>query len=70
MTHQPPRTSLLEAATQAAVGLPIGFMVVYAVSLLDLSPAANGAASAGCMFVISTARGYAVRRRFERHGSL
>jgi hypothetical protein len=65
MTSQAPRTSLLEAATQAAVGLPIGFGVVTAVSLLGLSPAASGALSAGAMFVVSTARGFWIRRRFE-----
>lgn len=63
---QSPRTSLLDAATQAAVGLPLGFVVVYAVSWLRLSPAATAVLTTGLMFVVSTARGYVVRRRFDR----
>ena len=66
MTPQSRRTSLLEAATQSLVGLPLGFAVVTAVSLLRLSPAAAGALSAGLMFVVSTARGYVIRRRFAK----
>jgi hypothetical protein len=70
MTPQSPRTSLLEAATQSLVGLPLGFAVVTAVSLLGLSPAAAGALSAGLMFVVSTARGYAIRRRFAKRDAV
>jgi hypothetical protein len=68
--NQSPRTSLLEAATQSLVGLPLGFAVVTAVSLLRLSPAATGALSGGLMFVVSTARGYAIRRRFAKRDAV
>jgi hypothetical protein len=59
-------TSLLEAATQAGIGLPIGLLVSFCVAWLGLSAAATAALIAGLMFVFSTARGYVIRRRFER----
>jgi hypothetical protein len=63
---QPRRTSALEAATQAAVGIPIGLAVSFGVALLGLSAAATAALITGAMFVVSTARGYLIRRGFER----
>ncbi len=66
MTHQPRRTSLLEAATQAVVGVPLGLAVSYGVALLGLSPAFSAALITGLMFVVSTARGFWIRRAYER----
>jgi hypothetical protein len=66
MTFQSPRTSLIEAATQSAVGLPIGLIVSFSVAMLGLSAVATAALITGSMFVVSTARGYIVRRRFDR----
>jgi hypothetical protein len=63
---QHPRTSLIEAATQATVGIPIGFSVAFAVGLLQLPAAPAAAMITGLMFVASTARGYVIRRRFDR----
>lgn len=60
------RTSFLEAATQAAVGLPIGFAVTFAVGLMGLPAAASASLITGLMFLASTVRGYVIRRRFER----
>ncbi len=65
MTAQPRCTSLVEAATQASVGLPIGFAVSYAVSMLGLPPAVAAGLITGLMFALSVARGYLIRRRFE-----
>jgi hypothetical protein len=59
-------TSLLEAATQAGIGLPIGLLVSFCVAALGLSAAATAVVITGLMFVFSTARGYVIRRRFER----
>ena len=70
MTPQPRRTSLLEAAANAAVGLPIGLVVSYGVALLDLSPAVSAALITGLMYVASVARGYWIRRRFARMDSI
>jgi hypothetical protein len=70
MTSQSPRTSLLEAATQAAVGLPIGLVVSYAVSWFRLSPAISAALITGLMFVASTARGFWIRRRFAKRDAV
>jgi hypothetical protein len=67
---QPRRTSLLEAATQACVGLPLGFAVSYAVSMLRLPPAASAAAITGLMFAVSVARGFWIRRAYERRAML
>lgn len=66
MMGQPRRASVLEAATQAAVGLPIGFAVSFAVVLLGLSAAMTAALVTGLMFLVSTVRGYVIRRGFER----
>jgi hypothetical protein len=63
---QHPRTSLLEAATQATVSLPVGFAVSFGVSLLRLSPAVAAALITVAMYLLSILRGYWVRRRFER----
>lgn len=70
MTAQPRRTSLIEAATQASVGLPLGFAVSYAVSMLSLPPAVTAGLITGLMFAVSVARGYWIRRRFERRRSM
>lgn len=63
---QRPRASLMEAATQAAVGLPMGLVVVYGVALLKLPPSITAVLTTGLMFLVSTLRGYVIRRRFER----
>jgi hypothetical protein len=63
---QPRRTSLIEAVTQAAVGLPLGFLVSYGVSLFHLPPEITAALITSQMFAASVARGYVIRRRFER----
>jgi hypothetical protein len=70
MTAQLRRTSLIEAATQACVGLPLGFVVSYAVSMLRLPPAATAVLITGLMFAVSVARGYLVRRGFEKRRSV
>jgi uncharacterized membrane protein YfcA len=62
------RMSLLEAATQAAIGVPIGFCVVYGVSRFGMSPAATAVTTSSVMFLINTSRGYFVRRGFNRMG--
>ena len=64
--RQHPHASLLEAATQAAVGVPIGFAVTFAVGLMGLSAAAAAALITLSMFMLSTVRGYLIRRRFDR----
>jgi hypothetical protein len=66
MTAQPARTSAIEAATQAAVGIPVGLVVVYCIALLKLPPAITSALTVGVMFLVSTLRGYLIRRRFDR----
>lgn len=63
---QHPRTSLIEAATQAAVGIPIGFAVTFAVGLMGLPAAVSASLITLSMFLLSTVRGYLIRRRFER----
>lgn len=63
---QRPYVSLIEAATQSLVGLPIGFVVSFAVGLLGLSAAASAALITGTMFLASTLRGYLIRRGFQR----
>ena len=68
MIAQSRRTSLLEAATQASVGLPIGLVVSYTVAWFRLPPAVSAALITGLMFALSVARGYWIRRRFERAG--
>jgi hypothetical protein len=70
MTAQPRRTSLVEAATQASVGLPLGFIVSYAVSMLCLPPAVTAALITGLMFALSVARGYWIRRAYERRAMI
>jgi hypothetical protein len=65
---QHPRASFMEAATQAAVGVPIGFAVTFAIGLMGMS-AASAALITLSMFVASTARGYVIRRRFDRERS-
>jgi hypothetical protein len=62
------RISLLEAATQAAIGVPIGFCVVYGISHLGMSPGATAVTTSSLMFVINTSRGYFVRRTFNSLG--
>jgi hypothetical protein len=69
MTRQRPSTSLLEAATQAAVSLPIGFVVVFGVERMQLGPMASAATITLAMFLLSVLRGYVIRRRFERRRS-
>ena len=64
--NERPRTSLIEAATQATVGLPIGFAVSFVVALLRLPPATSAALITGLMYLCSILRGYVIRRRFER----
>jgi uncharacterized membrane protein AbrB (regulator of aidB expression) len=66
MTAQTPRASALEAAMQAAVGVPIGFSVCFAVGKLGLSPTLSAALITVVMFLVSTARGYLIRRGFDR----
>lgn len=66
MNHQTRRQSLLEAATQAAVGVPIGFSVVFFVGFLDLNPFWLALSTSCVMFLVSSIRGYVIRRRFER----
>jgi hypothetical protein len=68
MTQQR-RHAALEAATQAAVGIPIGFVVTFGVELLHLPPAISAALITGLMFLLSTLRGYLIRRRFDRRRS-
>jgi hypothetical protein len=63
---QHPRASLLEAATQATISLPVGFLVSFGVSLLHLAPAIAAALITVAMYVLSILRGYLIRRRFER----
>jgi len=58
-------TSLVEAAMQAAVGLPIGLGVSVIVASMGLSAALTGALISSLMFIASTLRGYLIRRRFE-----
>jgi hypothetical protein len=60
------RTSLIEAATQAAVGLPIGFLVAYGISALRLPAGPSAALITGLMFAVSVLRGYLIRRQFIR----
>jgi hypothetical protein len=66
MTAQPRRTSLIEAVTQASVGLPIGLVASYVVAWFRLPPAITAVLITGLMFAASVARGYLVRRSFER----
>jgi hypothetical protein len=63
------RASLLEAVTQSAVALPIGFAVAFVVGFMGLDPLVQAFTIAATMFVVSTVRGYLVRRRFERFAS-
>ncbi len=63
---QHPRASLREAATQATVGLPVGFAVSFGIGLLGLSPAAAAALITLSMYALSILRGYVIRRRFDR----
>ena len=70
MTTQSPRTSLLEAATQSLVGLPLGWAVSYAVVSFRLSPAISAMLITGLMFVVSTARGFWIRRAYERRSAI
>jgi hypothetical protein len=63
---QHPRASLREAATQASVGLPIGFAVSFAVGLLRLEPPASAALITLTMYALSILRGYWIRRSFDR----
>lgn len=64
--RQHPRTSLIEAATQATVGIPIGFGVKFGVEQIHLAPAWSAATITMLMFLLSTLRGFLIRRRFER----
>jgi hypothetical protein len=66
MTTQPNHLSAIEAATQAAVGLPVGWAVCFSVELLGLSAAASAALITIIMFLFSTIRGYIVRRSFDK----
>jgi hypothetical protein len=63
---QHPRASLMEAATQATIGLPVGFAVSYGIGLLHLPPAIAAALITVAMYVLSILRCYVVRRRFDR----
>jgi asparagine N-glycosylation enzyme membrane subunit Stt3 len=58
------RASLVEAATQAAVG--VGYAVVFGVECLHLPTAWSAAVITVSMFLLSTLRGYVIRRRFDR----
>jgi hypothetical protein len=62
---QHPRASLMEAAKQATVGLPVGFAVSFGIGLLGLPPAAAALITLA-MYALSILRGYWIRRRFER----
>ena len=62
---QPRRHSLIEAVTNAGIGCALGFPVAWGVASLGMSPIATGLATTGCMAVVSTARGYWIRRKFE-----
>jgi hypothetical protein len=68
--RQPRRSSAIEAAVQAMVGLPIGFIVTYAVEPLHMPPTYSAATITLAMFLISPIRGYAIGRRFERRVAL
>jgi hypothetical protein len=65
MTAQLRSTSAIEAATQAAIGSIIGWIVCFAVGLLDLSAAAAATLIVCLMFVLSVLRGYVIRRLYE-----
>ncbi len=65
MTVQSRRLSAIEAAAQAIVGVPIGFAVSFTVSLLGLSAVMAAASITGTMFLVSTLRGYLIRRCLE-----
>jgi hypothetical protein len=64
--QQSRRLAAIEAATQAAVGLPIGYAVCFAVGLIGLSAAASASIITLSMFLVSTIRGYLIRRKFDR----
>jgi Flp pilus assembly protein TadB len=66
MARQPRRSSAIEAATQALIGLPIGFGVTFTVEQLHLPPAWSAASITTLMFLLSALRGYLIRRRFDR----
>jgi hypothetical protein len=67
--NQTRRSSLLESFTQASVGIPIGFTVSFLVGWLRLNPFLQACAIVFAMWIISTIRGYLIRRRFERFAS-
>lgn len=66
MTVQHPRTSAIESATQAVVGVLIGFSVSFVVISLHLSTALSAWLITAIMFFVSILRGYLIRRWFER----
>jgi hypothetical protein len=67
MTHrQHPRISALEAVTQSAVGILLGLAVTTA--FLGSGKLGVGAEITAAMFIVSSARGYVIRRLFDRIG--